>query len=174
MKFRKKPVVIEAEQYFPGKSIEGVEVVGEEIFLSADRKYYYISRPKTMARHWLSVESIPGPVPEDKKNSGFFDKGMVEITLPSGEKYHRELMDFAIWSVSGKSIIEAADPESDIYKDYIASMGWPAEPVFYAYVKTVEGNVAVSPGDWIVQSNIKGEIYPCKPDIFEQNYEPVD
>jgi len=30
-----------------------------------------------------------------------------------------------------------------------------------------------SPGDWIIQG-IKGELYPCKPDIFEQTYEPVE
>jgi hypothetical protein len=30
-----------------------------------------------------------------------------------------------------------------------------------------------SPGDWIIKG-IVGEFYPCKPDIFEQTYEPVD
>lgn len=28
-------------------------------------------------------------------------------------------------------------------------------------------------GDWIVQG-VQGEIYPCKPDIFEQTYEPAE
>ena len=30
-----------------------------------------------------------------------------------------------------------------------------------------------SPGDWII-TGVKGERYPCKPDIFEATYEPVD
>jgi hypothetical protein len=30
-----------------------------------------------------------------------------------------------------------------------------------------------SPGDWIIQG-IQGELYPCKPDIFEATYEPVE
>ena len=30
----------------------------------------------------------------------------------------------------------------------------------------------VSEGDWIIKG-IKGEFYPCKPDIFEATYEPV-
>lgn len=30
-----------------------------------------------------------------------------------------------------------------------------------------------SPGDWIIRG-IKGELYPCKPDIFEATYEPVE
>lgn len=39
-------------------------------------------------------------------------------------------------------------------------------------IGTLEGNHLVSFGDWIIQG-IKGEIYPCKPDIFEATYEPV-
>ena len=31
---------------------------------------------------------------------------------------------------------------------------------------------AASKGDWIIKG-VKGEFYPCKPDIFEQVYEPV-
>jgi hypothetical protein len=27
-------------------------------------------------------------------------------------------------------------------------------------------------GDWIIQG-VNGEIYPCKPDIFEKTYEPA-
>lgn len=30
----------------------------------------------------------------------------------------------------------------------------------------------VCPGDWII-TGVKGEFYPCKPDIFDQTYEPV-
>ena len=40
------------------------------------------------------------------------------------------------------------------------------------YIPTLEGNMAASPGDWIIKG-IKGEFYPCKPDIFEATYEPV-
>lgn len=39
-------------------------------------------------------------------------------------------------------------------------------------IKTFEGNMNVSCGDYII-SGVKGEFYPCKPDIFEQTYEPV-
>lgn len=41
-----------------------------------------------------------------------------------------------------------------------------------AYIETLEGILAVSPGDWII-TGVKGERYPCKPDIFEKTYEPV-
>ena len=40
------------------------------------------------------------------------------------------------------------------------------------YIKTLEGDHHVSDGDWIIQG-IQGELYPCKPDIFESTYERV-
>jgi hypothetical protein len=40
-------------------------------------------------------------------------------------------------------------------------------------IKTLEGEMTVSPGDWIIQG-VNGELYPCKPDIFEKTYEPVE
>ncbi|MEO3947639.1 hypothetical protein [Gorillibacterium sp. CAU 1737] len=39
-------------------------------------------------------------------------------------------------------------------------------------IKTLEGWLAVSPGDWII-TGVKGERYPCKPHIFEETYEPA-
>lgn len=33
-------------------------------------------------------------------------------------------------------------------------------------IPTLEGIMTASPGDWIIRG-VKGEIYPCKPDIFE-------
>ena len=36
-------------------------------------------------------------------------------------------------------------------------------------IKTLEGTMIVSPGDYIIRG-VKGEIYPCKPDIFEMSY----
>ncbi len=39
--------------------------------------------------------------------------------------------------------------------------------------KTLEGFHIVCPGDWIIKG-IKGEYYPCKPDIFGATYEAVE
>lgn len=41
------------------------------------------------------------------------------------------------------------------------------------FVHTLEGVMKVSEGDWIIKG-VKGEFYPCKPDIFEKLYERVD
>lgn len=39
-------------------------------------------------------------------------------------------------------------------------------------IETLEGNMRASCDDWIIQG-VKGEFYPCKPDIFEATYEKV-
>ena len=39
-------------------------------------------------------------------------------------------------------------------------------------IHTLEGDVTASIGDWIIKG-VKGEVYPCKPDIFEATYEEV-
>ncbi|MGG0793748.1 hypothetical protein ABE137_07050 [Brevibacillus laterosporus] len=40
------------------------------------------------------------------------------------------------------------------------------------YIKTLEGTMKANFGDYIIKG-IKGEFYPCKPDIFEATYELV-
>lgn len=41
------------------------------------------------------------------------------------------------------------------------------------YVVTLEGDMKCDYGDYIIKG-IKGELYPCKPDIFEETYEPSE
>lgn len=41
-----------------------------------------------------------------------------------------------------------------------------------ACIKTLEGWHEVTAGDWII-TGVKGEHYPCKPDIFAATYEPA-
>lgn len=40
-------------------------------------------------------------------------------------------------------------------------------------ITTLEGTHSVTFGDWIIQG-VAGELYPCKPDIFEKTYEAVE
>lgn len=40
-------------------------------------------------------------------------------------------------------------------------------------IKTLEGTMRADIGDYIIKG-VHGEIYPCKPDIFEKTYERVD
>lgn len=41
-----------------------------------------------------------------------------------------------------------------------------------AHITTLEGVMTAQPGDWIIRG-VKGELYPCKPDIFAATYEPA-
>lgn len=40
-------------------------------------------------------------------------------------------------------------------------------------IKTLEGDMRVEDGDWIIRG-VAGELYPCKPDIFDKTYEVVE
>ncbi len=39
-------------------------------------------------------------------------------------------------------------------------------------IPTLEGLMLGIQGDWIIRG-VKGELYPCKPDIFDATYEPA-
>lgn len=43
----------------------------------------------------------------------------------------------------------------------------------HGWIDTLEGGHIVCPGDWII-TGVKGERYPCKPDIFEATYEAAE
>jgi hypothetical protein len=60
------------------------------------------------------------------------------------------------YDVEGTLIIDDDDPEEDKH----------------LCIRTKEGRQRVSWDDWIIQG-VQGELYPCKPDIFEQTYELV-
>jgi hypothetical protein len=45
-------------------------------------------------------------------------------------------------------------------------------PCVNMQIKTLEGNHECTKGDYIIKG-VKGEFYPCKPDIFEVTYERV-
>ena len=52
----------------------------------------------------------------------------------------------------------------------VAFLGCPPHEV---RIETLEGTMKADFGDWIIKG-VQGELYLCKPDIFEQTYEPVE
>jgi hypothetical protein len=56
---------------------------------------------------------------------------------------------------------------------HLDSVGYPKKVVGHVEIKTLEGEMRASEGDWIIKG-VKGEFYPCKPDIFAATYEPAD
>jgi len=45
-------------------------------------------------------------------------------------------------------------------------------PAGWGLIPTLEGPHLVQPGDWVI-TGVKGERYPCKPDVFAATYEPL-
>lgn len=45
-----------------------------------------------------------------------------------------------------------------------------ADPSLTLRIETLEGTMKANAGDWIIRG-VKGEFYPCKPEIFEATYE---
>lgn len=61
---------------------------------------------------------------------------------------------------------------------WVIDNGGIGQTVFNAYkkimlIRTLEGEMTARPKDWIIRG-VSGEFYPCKPDIFEATYEPVE
>lgn len=59
--------------------------------------------------------------------------------------------------------------------DIITHIGTDRKEIqdYYCEIKTLEGVMTGKCGDYIIQG-VNGEIYPCKPDIFDKTYEKVE
>ncbi len=120
-KFRKKPVVIEATQWFK----------------NGDHPNDY-DNPTTSWKNGLP-EELPGSLAKEKGWEG-------QVV-----RYFRR---------PDKSGDTLCDHCSKTLHDH----GW---------IDTLEGGHIVCPADWVI-TGVKGERYPCKPDIFEATYEPAE
>ena len=91
-----------------------------------------------------------------------------------------EAVQFTGSTESGAAIMAWANRSGAtevIYHPFLAdysldSRVYVAQPNAYMRIVTLEGAMIASVGDWVIRG-VKGEFYPCKPDIFEATYEPV-
>jgi hypothetical protein len=66
-------------------------------------------------------------------------------------------------------------PVEESFHDWCEEVGfvnWASEREGTISIPTLEGTMTAMPGDWIIKG-VKGEFYPCKPDIFAATYEEV-
>jgi hypothetical protein len=74
-------------------------------------------------------------------------------------------------------VIEAILWDGSNCDDVFAFLGYDHDAhddeIDYVYIETLEGVMTATVGDWIIRG-VKGEFYPCKPDIFEATYEAVE
>lgn len=83
-------------------------------------------------------------------------------------KYRKKPVVVEAWQLTEENI-EAGIPDW-IDTDQVSIFGGANT---FAEIHTLEGTMQASYGDYIIKG-VKGEFYPCKPDIFEQTYEEVD
>ena len=90
-------------------------------------------------------------------------------------KYRKKPVEIDAWQFTGQFRHEWPDwlkghPTTAFHFD----RGQDVEPMSLAEIsiETLEGVMTAKLGDWIIQG-VKGEVYPCKPDIFEATYDPV-
>jgi len=78
-------------------------------------------------------------------------------------KYRKKPVVIEAIQYDGKNIVEITEfcPQShSFYEDSFL-------------ISTLEGAMRCNQLDWVIKG-VKGEFYPCKPDIFEQTYEKVE
>ena len=71
-------------------------------------------------------------------------------------------------------VIEAwQNSDENTFPVWLANVDVGREPGGVILINTLEGVMKAMPGDYIIKG-IKGEVYPCKSDIFEETYEVVN
>lgn len=86
-------------------------------------------------------------------------------------KYRKKPVIVEAW-VFTRDSIKLADSWVRRYQNDINLISLVGDDVLYIEIKTLEGTMVADLGDYIIKG-IKGEFYPCKPDIFEATYELV-
>ena len=71
-------------------------------------------------------------------------------------------------------VIEAwQNSDENEFPVWLANVDAGREPGGVILINTLEGVMKAMPGDYIIKG-VQGEVYPCKPDIFEATYEAED
>ena len=56
--------------------------------------------------------------------------------------------------------------------EFCGGASFSGEKCTNVYINTLEGSMRASVGDYIIKG-LRGEFYPCKPDVFEKKYELI-
>lgn len=85
-------------------------------------------------------------------------------------KFRKKPVVIEAWQFTGQSRLEWPEWMRG-HPSTASQFDWP--DVEWISIDTLEGRMRADVGDWIIRG-VKGELYPCKPDIFAATYEPVD
>lgn len=84
-------------------------------------------------------------------------------------KYRKKPVE--IEAVKFEDTTESISAIAELSRDRLIRVDYRQKPVVM-YIPTLEGVMVAQVGDYIIRG-IAGELYPCKPDIFEKTYERV-
>lgn len=89
-------------------------------------------------------------------------------------KYRKKPVVIEAWQYKDKTPDEVRDFSTEWIKDaFKKGIIHYDKDEMNLFIDTLEGTHRVSDGDYIIKG-INGELYPCKPDIFEKTYESVE
>jgi hypothetical protein len=113
----------------------------------------------------------------EKHGEGWRDHAIAYLT--GGPKHERPTMPMYRKKPVVIEAIRLPGADEDATDDVVAQLHhvlrdatWASERDGALSITTLEGTMLANPGDWVIRG-IKGECYPCKNDIFEATYEPV-
>lgn len=86
--------------------------------------------------------------------------------------YRKKPVVISAWQMTNNDLWESDGGEWPVWLQDAVDAGTVYLNAGGTYIKTLEGDHRVSLNDYIIQG-VKGELYPCKPDIFEATYDPA-
>ena len=149
--YRRKPVVIDAVQWFKDGDHPAVQPRPAIVRFDRQGHYFYIDHAEPGAdmrpTAWLAVDRQSEVV---KNNS--------------------EALPFAFYEIkSGVATPIAARP--DLLKTYMLDHGWPRTPRDFGILVSGERREIVAPGDWIIREPTNGTLCVCSPTEFARRFE---
>ena len=193
--FIKKPEKVEVLQYDGTNYDEVVKFAGEEFqrikgcFVKGDYiiksdKYKIVARS---SKPYFAKQDLIGSYTKDvvqgvnpnvhmslEKLQEFFEVPIVSEQKKDGDKITSNNCDVKKYRKK-PIIVEAVQNTGGNVSEIREFMGDKSRPVYtkdgYVYlIKTLEGTMTANVGDYIIKG-VKGEFYPCKPDVFEATYD---
>ena len=87
-------------------------------------------------------------------------------------RYRKKPVEIDAWQWNGQSVSEWPIWLRVYHEKTEPRLVFDGMPGGALLIHTLEGVMRAEPLDWIIRG-VKGEIYPCKPDIFAATYDPV-
>ena len=87
-------------------------------------------------------------------------------------RYRKKPVEIDAWQWNGQPVEEWPNWLRVYHEKTEPRLVFDGMPNGALLIHTLEGVMRAELGDWIIRG-VKGEIYPCKPDIFQQTYDPV-